>query len=237
MDFNQWLQSRLTAHGYACGVIDGVLGATTMAALKAFQAGLGLEPSGKADAATVAALRVSSGLMTPAGVPDRAIIDDGKVKPSHSAWPRQTDCLKFYGPVGTSQVSVDIPFDMYLAWDKGTRIRRMSLHAKVAASAAIVFNRIAGVYSAAERKALGLDLFGGSLNVRKMRGGSSYSMHSWGIAIDFDPERNQLAWGRDRARLAQADALPFWNAWEAEGWISLGRQKNFDWMHVQAARL
>lgn len=237
MDFNQWLQSRLTAHGYACGVIDGVLGATTIGALKAFQAGLGLEPSGNADAATVAALRVSSGLMAPAGVPDRAVIVDAKAKQPLGAWPRQVDCLKFYGPVGTSQVSVDIPFDMYLAWDKGTRIRRMSLHAKVAASTAVVFNRIAGAYSAAERKALGIDLFGGSLNVRKMRGGTSYSMHSWGIAIDFDPERNQLDWGRDRARLAHADALPFWNAWEAEGWVSLGRQKNFDWMHVQAARL
>lgn len=237
MDFNQWLQSRLTAHGYACGPIDGVIGETTIAALKAFQAGLGLEPSGTADAATVAALRVSSGLMVPAGAPDRTVARDSKAKASHGSWPRQADCLQFYGPVGTSQVTVDIPFDMYLAWERGTRVRRMTLHKRVAASAAIVFNRIAGVYSAAERKALGIDLFGGSLNVRKMRGGSSYSMHSWGIAIDFDPERNQLNWGRDRARLAQADAQPFWNAWEAEGWVSLGRARNFDWMHVQAARL
>lgn len=237
MEFNQWLQSRLTAHGYACGPIDGVLGNITIAALKAFQAGLGLDPTGQADAATVAALRVSSGLMAPADLVDRAVVADARAKATRGPWPAQADCLKFYGPVGASQVAVDIPFDMYLAWDKGTRVRRMTLHKRVAASAAIVFNRIAGDYSAAERKALGIDLFGGSLNVRKMRGGSSYSMHSWGIAIDFDPERNQLSWGRDRARLAQADALPFWNAWEAEGWVSLGRARNFDWMHVQAARL
>ena len=70
-----------------------------------------------------------------------------------------------------------------------------------------------------------------------MRGGTQYSMHSWGIAIDFDPERNQLNWGRDRARLAAADCVPFWDIWEAEGWVSLGRARNFDWMHVQAARL
>ncbi len=70
-----------------------------------------------------------------------------------------------------------------------------------------------------------------------MRGGQSYSMHSWGIAIDFDPERNQLKWGRPRARLSHSDAAPFWDAWEAEGWVSLGRARNFDWMHVQAARL
>ncbi|MCA1748660.1 MAG: M15 family metallopeptidase [Sphingomonadales bacterium] len=70
-----------------------------------------------------------------------------------------------------------------------------------------------------------------------MRGGSSWSMHSWGIAIDFDPANNQLRWGRDRARMAKPAYAPFLNAWESEGWISLGRERNFDWMHVQAARL
>lgn len=45
---------------------------------------------------------------------------------------------------------------------------------------------------------------------------------------------NRLRWGRGQARLAQRDAVPFWEAWEAEGWFSLGREKNFDWMHVQA---
>jgi hypothetical protein len=62
-------------------------------------------------------------------------------------------------------------------------------------------------------------------------------MHSWGIAIDFDPMRNQLKWGRDKARLAKPDAKKFWQAWERQGWVSLGRRKNYDWMHVQAAEL
>jgi hypothetical protein len=70
-----------------------------------------------------------------------------------------------------------------------------------------------------------------------MRGGSRFSMHSWGIAIDFDPERNQLHAHAPEARLSHADAAPFWKAWEAEGWVSLGRAKNYDWMHVQAASI
>ncbi|KZM49053.1 M15 family metallopeptidase, partial [Labrenzia sp. OB1] len=116
-------------------------------------------------------------------------------------------------------------------------VRTITLHSKVAASAERAFHKIRGLYSDRQIKDLGLDLFGGSLNVRRMRGGSRYSMHSWGIAIDFDPERNRLSWKRPQARLSLDDAIPFWRAWEAEGWVSLGRAANFDWMHVQAARL
>lgn len=28
-----------------------------------------------------------------------------------------------------------------------------------------------------------------------------------------------------------------WKCWEEEGWVSLGRQRNYDRMHVQAAKL
>jgi hypothetical protein len=236
--FERWLQSRLTAHGFACGMIDGVIGPATVASLQAFQARNGLPVSGTADAATVTALRSSSSAITSeikVQIPNRDKPDP--LAADHGLWPLQRDCMSFYGQVGTNQTSIEIPFDMYLAWSKSTRIRKMTLHAKVAPSALLVFEKIAGTYSLSDRQDLGLDLFGGSLNVRRMRGGTSYSMHSWGIAIDFDPERNQLTQHRPQARLSRDDALPFWQAWEAEGWLSLGRARNFDWMHVQAARL
>lgn len=232
MDFEHWIQSRLTSHGFPVGPIDGVIGDKTTAAIKAFQSRNGILPSGKADEATIAALRSTS-----AGPVVRPIGEDQPAPTIKSVWPRQADVSAFYGAVGTSQTSIAIPFDMWLAWDKSVRVRKMTLHTKVAASAERVLQAVAGLYSAQERKTIGLDLFGGSLNVRKMRGGSAWSMHSWGIAIDFDPERNQLKWGRDKARLAQSDAVPFWLEWEKEGWLSLGRARNFDWMHVQAARL
>ena len=60
------------------------------------------------------------------------------------------------------------------------------------------------------------------------------SMHAYGIAIDHDPQRNQLRWGKDRAHLARTHCNEFWDAWIAEGWTSLGITRNFDWMHVQA---
>jgi hypothetical protein len=152
-------------------------------------------------------------------------------------WPRQTDVKKFYGPVGKNQVMLELPFPMRIAWDKRKVITKFSVHRLVHDSAERVFAKIAETYSAKERTNIGIDLFGGCLNVRPMRGGTEYSMHAWGIAIDFDPERNQLKWGKDQARLAKPDAVPFWKAWEAEGWVSLGRARNFDFMHTQAARL
>lgn len=239
MTFEKWLQSRLTAHGFPCGAIDGDIGPLTIAALKAFERSRGFPVDGTADDRVVAALRLSASTL-PAGVtrPDdlsEAAIQKINLVPQ--TWPRQADVPAFFGAVGTRQTLIEIPFDMVLAWDRGTRARRMSLHEKVAPSALRVLERVAQLYSAKERAELGLNLFGGSLNVRRMRGGSAYSMHSWGIAIDFDPERNQLNWKRPRARLSHEDAVPFWKAWEAEGWLSLGRARNFDHMHLQAARL
>lgn len=234
MSFEEWVQSRLTAHGFPVGIIDGKLGPNSIAGLKAFQTERGLSVTGLADAATVEALRSSSsdGVNRPA--PGAPVENVGAPKP---IWPTQASVPSFYGNVGTSQVKVELPFPMKLAWDLKVEVSRISLHSKVAKSAERAFARIAKEYNPGDRAMIGLDIFGGSLNVRKMRGGSAYSMHSWGIAIDFDPERNQLKWGRDRARLAHFDAEPFWRAWEEEGWVSLGRAANYDWMHVQAARL
>ncbi|MBK9656969.1 MAG: M15 family metallopeptidase [Rhodanobacteraceae bacterium] len=86
-------------------------------------------------------------------------------------------------------------------------------------------------------QALSLDQFGGCLNVRPRRGGSSYSVHAWGAAVDLDPVNNALRWDRSRAAFARAEYEPFWKIVEEQGWTSLGRQRDYDWMHFQAASL
>lgn len=154
-----------------------------------------------------------------------------------NSWPRETTAslTSFYGQPGNpTLVRVEVPWTMKLAWDKNTRVKNISVHTKVAASLSRVFDEVAKGYSSQEITSYGLDLFGGAFNARKKRGGTSWSTHAWGIAIDFDPERNQLSWGRDKAFLARPELVPFWNAFEREGWTSLGRAKNFDWMHAQA---
>lgn len=234
MNFEQWLQSRLTSHGYPVGPIDGVIGDLTIAALKKFQMRNGISPTGQSDAVTVAALRRSSS--NGPRIPDRpASVSAGTPSPP-SQWPRQADLERFYGPVGTSQGTLELPFPMKLAWDKRRVVKRITLHTKVIESAGRAYGEIADIYTEKERRDLGLDLFGGSLNVRRMRGGSAWSTHAWGVAIDFDPERNQLRWKAPKARLSHEDAVPFWKAWEGQGWVSLGRARGWDFMHVQAAR-
>lgn len=154
-----------------------------------------------------------------------------------TVFPRQRDVPGFFGEPGKHQVMLDLPFKMRLAWDTAKVINRFSVHEKVRDSADQAFKAILQHYGETRIKELGLDQFGGCLNVRQMRGGQAMSMHSWGIAIDFDPARNRLRWGSNRAQMAKPEYSAFLDIWESVGWISLGRERNYDWMHVQAARL
>lgn len=204
--------------GIDAGTIDGLMGPQTRFAFDTHQERQGSEP-----------VRV---------LPDRDA-DPARAAPRGipPVWPRQPDVPSFYGAVGGQQTKLVLPYPMKLAWDRSKVVKSFSIHSKVHDSALRCFTQIAAAYDEQARAELGIDLFGGCLNVRKMRGGSRWSMHAWGIGIDFDPERNALKATRRTARLARPDAEPFWQIWEAEGWVSLGRARDFDWMHVQAARL
>jgi len=156
-----------------------------------------------------------------------------------NGWPPQVEdqLIRFYGDVGQNQTRIHLPFTHRLSWDKTELVNSFSCHEKVHDSLLRVLTRVLDHYGPERIRELRLDLWGGCLNVRKMRGGTRWSMHSWGIAVDYDPDRNQLKWGRDHAAFAQPEYDPWWRLWEEEGWVSLGRSRNFDWMHVQAAKL
>jgi hypothetical protein len=125
---------------------------------------------------------------------------------------------------------------MKLAWDTGTIVKKISCNQKCTKAIYSIFEKTLNVYGKDISK-LRLDLFGGCVNVRKMRGGSSWSIHSWGAAVDMDPDNNQLKWGKDRASFAKAVYDDYWKIVEAEDATSLGRSRNFDWMHFQFADL
>lgn len=166
--------------------------------------------------------------------------DKAPATPVRTKWPKQADVrrmISMFGKPGENLTPINLPFRLRIAWDKKKHVSQVTVHEKTAASVLRVLERVGNEYDEKKRAELGLDLFGGCYNERKARGSSALSMHSWAIAWDFDPERNQLKWGANKARLAQSDCATFWRLWEEEGWLSLGRARNYDWMHVQAAVL
>jgi hypothetical protein len=154
-------------------------------------------------------------------------------------WPKQNfnSMVNFYGAVGENQTSLILPYALKLAWDTKIQIKKIICHEKVEKSLYTIFEKTLKTYGLKEIQKLRLDLFGGCLNVRKMRGGSNWSIHSWGAAIDLDPDRNTLRMTSKQASFAKAEYRDFWKIVESEGWLSLGRARNFDWMHFQAALL
>ena len=98
---------------------------------------------------------------------------------------------------------IKLPYPMRLAWDLSAKVTRMRCHKLVAQDFLNVFNDLLDHYGYDKLVELGIDLFGGCFNFRQMRGGSDYSKHSWGIAIDLDPARNLLIETKRTARFAR----------------------------------
>lgn len=228
------VQRRLTELGIYKGKVDGIDGPLTKTAVRAFQRINGLRDDGIAGQKTMAAL-------FPASIPERdEDITAHEQTPAQTNWPRQKECSNFYGPPGNPKCTagkVTLPFSFRIAWNLNQRVNSFQCHEKVAVAMTRIFDHATRHYGEKHFRELGLDLFGGCYNLRKMRGGSNWSMHSWGIAVDLDPARNQLKWDHTRAQFAKPDYVPFWRIVEAEGAVSLGRARDFDWMHFQFARL
>jgi hypothetical protein len=130
-------------------------------------------------------------------------------------------------------VSIDLPYPMRLSWDVDKAVNKMRCHKLVAENFKNVFDDLMKYYGYTEIKRLGIDLFGGCFNFRKMRGGNDYSRHSWGVAIDLDPDRNQLHESKATARFARPEYKPMIDIFYKNGFKSLGVEKNYDWMHFE----
>lgn len=203
-------QAMMADLGFYLTTIDGITGPATQAALEKWQDHITFDRESPAPGAAV--------------------------EKSH-IWPRQAEVERFFGKPGEHQVRLESPYPLYLDWALSTKLTGFQCHEKIVIPAQRVMERVLDAYGLDEIHKLGLDQFGGCLNVRRMRNGSAWSMHAWGIAIDWDADRNALRETARTARMARPEYARFLDLWEEEGFLSLGRARNFDWMHVQAARL
>ncbi len=141
-----------------------------------------------------------------------------------------------YGEPGDPDniISINLPYPMRIAWDLTKTVNKIQCHKLVADRLQGVFTDILAAYGFAKIKELGIDLFGGCLNVRLMRGSrTKWSRHSWGVAIDIDPARNQLKETKATARFARPEYKTMIDIFYKHDFISLGVEKNYDWMHFE----
>lgn len=80
-----------------------------------------------------------------------------------------------------------LPFQVPLSWDMEESIKKIKVHKFLLAT----FNKIFDELDNNSDRILITD-FGGAYNFRAKRGGSKYSTHSWGIAIDLNTSKNPM---------------------------------------------
>ena len=151
-----------------------------------------------------------------------------------------TEIIKKYGKPsenGTPYlIKIKLPYPMILAWDRNVKVSSIRCHKLIADKLINVFNDILNEYGFSKIQELGINIFGGCFNYRKMRGGNDWSKHSWGIAIDLYPERNKLKETKRTARFAKDEYKPMIDIFYKHGFISLGVEKDYDWMHFEISQ-
>ena len=223
--------------GYDLGPIDGLIGPRTTYALELYQS--------KDRDITLPESHVTQPTIIKTGSPPTTAIP---IK-----FPRQANVRSYFGEPGTPNCraicdNLAFPLRMDGSYSKTAKLKlgqpgapapitRVACHVKLHDAFRSILNDILQSYGEEQIHALGLNQFAGSYNYRPMRGGSNLSMHAWGIAFDFDAQRNTLRETAATARFARPEYKRFIDIWYEHGFISLGRERNMDWMHLQAASL
>ena len=141
-----------------------------------------------------------------------------------------------YGSPGNTDnfTTIVSPFPFIVSWDPKVKVNKLTCHKKIAQPLANVLRDLLAHYGASQIHSLGIDQYGGLYNKRLMRGSTKrWSRHSWAIAIDLDPVRNQLREDHTTARFARADYKPMIDIFYKYGFVGYGPEKDYDWMHFE----
>lgn len=154
--------------------------------------------------------------------------------PKNNPWPYpdQASLRAFYGQPGdeSNLVMIQFPYPMLYAGKPCTRTR---VHKKCADSLLRVLTNIKGLLPTHPDIRDEAEDYGGCFEFRNKRGGSTYSLHAWGAAIDLDADDNTF---RNNWPMQSDMPLEIMEAFAKEGWISAGAFWSYDSMHHQATR-
>lgn len=159
--------------------------------------------------------------------------------PSKGKWPTQAEVRSgksIFGKVGCEGDLVNIT-PAYPIYYDGRELKTIRVHKLIAEDVAQILQEVKDAYGLEAIHRLRLDQYAGSYNFRKITSGKSYSMHAWGIAMDWDANNNTYSMHKPKASLSKPECEKWWEIWEAHGATSLGRARDYDWMHVQFASL
>ena len=144
--------------------------------------------------------------------------------------------IEKYGQPGdiSSLTVLKLPYPMRIAWDTKATVQKMQCHKLVAPNFQAVFEQLLEIYQLPKIQELGIDLFGGCVNLRTMRGSKTkWSRHAWGIAIDLDPARNGLKTKWPNAQFAKPEYKEMLAIFKKNGFISYGADRGYDAMHFE----
>lgn len=154
-------------------------------------------------------------------------------------WPTQAEVRSgksIFGKAG-DESNLVLVAPAYPLYFEGRLVKHVRVHKLIAEHVQAAFKEVLEAYGFEKIKELGLDQYDGSYNYRKSTGSASLSMHAWGIALDFAAEKNTYAMKKPNASLSKLDCEKWWQIWESHGAVSLGRSRDYDWMHLQFASL
>lgn len=155
--------------------------------------------------------------------------------------PKQSQVESIYGTPGNQIRSrlkrIELPFKLRIDWNLRQRTNKITVHRDCADGLEAALIAVHAHYGAAEMERLGIDRYAGAYNHRKMRGGSKWSMHAYGCAIDFYAEPNGLRMACPEALFCRAEYKPFLDIMEQHEWLPALRLWGKDAMHFQRARL
>lgn len=165
--------------------------------------------------------------------------------PEASSTTSQINIRNTYGEPGESNlVNWAPPYPMYYQAERrtkstsGPQTKTLRIHKDVVPLFDSAFKEILNTYGLDKINELGLNVHSGTYNLRSKTSGKNLSLHSWGIAIDLlsseNPYKGKTSKTTPPATFSNPEYKQFIDIMEKNGLYSLGKAKDFDWMHFQA---